>query len=125
MDRILVLVGGLTSALFVLWFFFGKQNKKEVKASLGGQNLQEAKIIVDGGYNPNLVTLKKDIPASLRFLRRDPSSCLEEVVISDFKIRQKLVLGEETEVSFTPEKAGEFDFSCGMGMFHGKLIVVE
>ena len=32
---------------------------------------------------------------------------------------------QTTPVEFTPQKAGEFTFTCGMNMLRGKLIVEE
>jgi plastocyanin domain-containing protein len=60
---------------------------------------------------------------SCHFLRKDPSSCLEEVVIGDFKIRKYLPLNKEVTLEINPQKKGVFSFSCGMGMFHGKIII--
>jgi len=40
-------------------------------------------------------------------------------------VRQTLSLNQTTEIRITPERTGEFDFSCGMNMFHGKLKGVD
>ncbi len=121
MNKILVGIGGAISIVFVIWFFFGK--KKKGTKVITKNNIQEVEIIVDGGYNPDIIEVKKGRKVKLNFNRRDPSDCLEEVVLGDFGIRRKLALNRVTSVEFTPEKSGEFDFSCGMGMFHGKIIV--
>jgi len=44
-------------------------------------------------------------------------------VLPDFKIRRFLPPLQKTAVEFTPEQAGEYEFTCGMGMLRGKLIV--
>jgi plastocyanin domain-containing protein len=80
-------------------------------------------ILVEGGYKPEKISIPYGKTTTLVFDRKDSSSCLEEVVLSDFKIRKFLALNEKTEIQITPDKKGEFDFSCGMGMYHGKLIV--
>ncbi len=121
MDKILVGIGGAISIIFVIWFFFGK--KKKVRMVLSRDSVQEVDIIVDGGYNPDTIEVKKGMEVKINFNRKDPSDCLEEVVLGDFGIRQKLALNKVTSIEFTPKKSGEFDFSCGMGMFHGKIIV--
>ena len=59
----------------------------------------------------------------INFLRKDESTCLENIVLPDFKIKKFLPLNEKVTVEIIPDKKGTFDFSCGMGMFHGKLIV--
>lgn len=121
MDKFIVGIGGASLSLFVIWYFLFKPSKKG-EASMAGK-VQEIEILVEGGYKPDIVELKKGVPVKLKFDRKDESSCLEEVVISAFNIRKKLKLGEITSVEFMPDKEGEFDFSCGMGMFHGKIIV--
>lgn len=121
MDKIIVGIGGILASLFVIWFFFGKREKGVAAALSAGS--QEIRVVVDGGYTPDVIEVKKGIPVRLSFFRKDPSSCLEEVVLGDFNIKKGLVLNEETSVEFTPQKEGVFDFSCGMGMFHGKIVV--
>lgn len=80
-------------------------------------------ILVDGGYKPERITIPYSKVTTLIFQRKDNNSCLEEVVISDFKVKKFLPINEKIEIKINPTKKGEFDFSCGMGMFHGKLIV--
>jgi plastocyanin domain-containing protein len=56
-------------------------------------------------------------------LRTDSNNCLEEVILSDFKIRKHLPLNQKVSVTITPQVEGEFDYACGMNMYHGKIIV--
>ncbi|PIV09253.1 copper-binding protein [Candidatus Roizmanbacteria bacterium CG02_land_8_20_14_3_00_36_15] len=115
-DKIIVLIFGLLSILFTYWYFFmKKQNTVEASG--------EVDILVDGGYKPDRISIPFGKTTKLIFERKDSNSCLEEVVLSDFKVRKFLPLNEKTEIEINPTKKGEFDFSCGMGMFHGKLIV--
>lgn len=115
-DKILVLIVSLAGILFTYWFFL---QKKDVEVQAG----DEIDILVDGGYKPATVVLDGNKTTKINFLRKDPSSCLEEVVLGDFKIRKFLPLNQKVTLEITPTKKGEFGFSCGMGMFHGKLIV--
>lgn len=116
MDKLIVLVFGILSIVFTYWFFFMKKINT-VKAE-GTMN-----ILVDGGYKPERISIPYGKTTTLIFERKDGSPCLEEVILSDFKVRKFLPLNEKTEIKINPTKKGEFDFSCGMGMFHGKLIV--
>ena len=122
MDKVIVGIGGALAIIFVLWFFLNPRKKKAQEAKVGS-NIQDIEIVVDGGYQPDTVKVKKGIPVRLNFLRKDPSSCLEEVVIPDYSIRKKLTLNEITPIEFTPQTEKEIGFECGMGMFHGKIIV--
>ncbi len=119
MDKIIVTSAGLFLLAFIYWFFFGK--KEEITQVSQGK----VEIIVSGGYKPGTITIPRGEPSTLVFNRKDPSSCLEEVVISDFKIRKFLPLNQQTEITITPDKTGTFPFSCGMGMFHGKVVVKD
>ena len=85
--------------------------------------MQKVEVVVDGGYTPNTVVLKQGVPGEVVFERKDPSSCLEKVVFSDLGINQTLPQGEKSAIKIDTSKAGEFDYACGMNMFHGKVIV--
>ena len=116
MDKVIVIVAGSVLVAFTYWFFLMKKGRAvTVEGSVD--------IIVDGGYTPEIITVPVGKKTTLNFLRRDPSSCLEEVVLGDFSIRKELPLNQKVAIEITPEKKGEFTYSCGMGMFHGKIIV--
>ena len=68
--------------------------------------------------------MPKGKTTTINFFRKDPSSCLEEVILSDFKIRKYLPLNKKVSIEITPQKTGEYSFSCGMNMFHGKVKVI-
>lgn len=103
--------------IFVYWFFFGKQEEEGVMAS------DEVLVTVEGGYKPNVIRVKRGKEVTLNFLRKDPSDCLEEVLIPDLKVRQYLKLGETTPIKIKPEKTGDIRIQCGMNMFHAKIKV--
>jgi len=116
MDKILITIGGTLLIGFVYWFFFGKRDE-EVVAS------EAVDILVDGGYRPAAIRVKRGKNTTLKITRRDSNSCLEEIIIPDFKIKKYLPLNKEVEIEITPQKSGEFGFHCGMNMYHGKIIV--
>jgi len=116
LDKIIVTIAGIAGIAFTYWFFLMKKDK-EVLVS------EEIDTIVEGGYSPNVVSISKGKPTKLNFIRKDPNSCLEEVVLGDFKIRKYLPLNQKVTIEITPQKTGEFKYSCGMNMFHGKIIV--
>jgi plastocyanin domain-containing protein len=121
--KIAIALGGLSLIGTQLWWFLGSKPKSQPAKISDG--IQEITITVDGGYRPSLVTVKRGQPVRLQFLRRDPSSCLEKVLFPDFHVAQDLVLNQTTPVEFTPQTVGMFQFSCGMGMFHGAIAVEE
>jgi len=116
-DKILVIILSLGGISFTYWFFLMKKEQVAVVTS------DSVDIIVDGGYQPEVISLVKGKTTKINFTRKDPSSCLEEVVLGDFKIRKYLPLNQKVTIEVKPQKEGEFLFSCGMNMFHGKIVV--
>lgn len=102
----------------VAWFFFVK---KEEAVVVAGKTIN---ILVNGGYQPKSIQVKKDQPTTLIFERTDPTDCLEEVVIPDLNIREYLPLNQKKSIAITPTKAGILNFHCGMSMYYGKIKVV-
>lgn len=123
--QLLVTILGIAAIVWVNWYFFLAGRRVAVVAAGSASGVQEVPIIVDGGYSPATVALESGRPVRLLFDRRDQGSCTEEVVLPDFGLRRFLPTGEVTPVEFTPAKPGTFDFTCGMGMVRGKLIVQE
>ncbi|MCL5666151.1 MAG: cupredoxin domain-containing protein [Patescibacteria group bacterium] len=116
MDKIIVTIIGLLAMGFVYWFFLMKK-EKAVQAE------KSIDIIVKGGYLPEIISVPQGQPTVINFKRIDQNSCLEEVVMPEFKIRKYLPVNQTVPVNINPSKTGEFPFSCGMGMYHGKIIV--
>lgn len=124
MDKIIVSIVGGVGIGFVYWFFLIKKEKATAIADSGGPaGSPEIDIIVEGGYAPEVIEIPKGKTTKVNFIRKDPSSCLEEVVVSDFKIRKYLPLNQKITIELIPLKAGEFVYSCGMSMHRGKIIV--
>ncbi len=113
--------GGLGLIGLELWWFLFSKPKSRQAASQSG--IQEATVTVDGGYEPSQIVVQAGQPVRLKFDRKDPSSCLEEVRLPDFRIAQALPLNQVTAIEFTPEKPGRYEFTCGMNMFRGVVDV--
>lgn len=116
-DKIIVLIGSIVGIIFTYWFFLMRKEQEVAATS------DSIDILVDGGYKPEVISVLKDKTIKLNFTRKDSSNCLEEVVLSDFKVRKYLPINKTVTIEITPQKTGEFKFSCGMNMFHGKIIV--
>jgi plastocyanin domain-containing protein len=116
-----VLIGGIALVAAILWYFFGP--KKRTAATVSSRGVQEVNINVKGAYSPDVIVVKQGSPVRLNFYRDETSSCSEEVVFSDFGIARKLPAFQTTSIELTPDRTGEFTFTCGMNMLRGKLIV--
>ena len=121
--QLLVTLAGVAAIIWVNWYFFLAARQVSVAAAPAASGAQEVPIVVDGGYAPAVITVQSGRPVRLLFDRKDKGSCTEEVVVPDFGVRRFLPTGSVTAVEFTPTRPGTFDFSCGMGMVRGKLIV--
>jgi len=121
-DQILVTLAGLVAIAGVAWFFWGPR-RAGVRAALTPSGRQEATVVVKGAYTPDVILVEHGKPVRLNFLRQETAACSEEVVFADFARRAQLPEGELVAVDFTPEQAGEYEFTCGMGMLRGKLVV--
>lgn len=119
----LVLIGGFTAIAFVYWWFFraGRTPVAATAAPAGG--LQEIVVAVRGGYDPGSIRVRAGQPVRLVFDRQEDASCSEEVVFPDFGVRKFLTPFARTPVEFTPEKPGTYEFTCGMSMLRGRLVV--
>lgn len=125
MDEVLVVAAALAAIIWVNWYFLFSDRSGSVASVSSSGGVQEATIVVEGGYTPAHISVRKGSPVRLRFDRRETSSCSEEVVFPDFGIRRFLPAHETTVVELIPEHAGTFGFTCGMGMLHGRLTVEE
>lgn len=120
----LVVLGGLGAILWVNWYFFLAGGSVATAAESAG-GIQKVTIGVYGGYDPAQVRVRAGSPVRLVFDRQETSGCSEEVVIPDFGIRRFLPAHQKTAVEITPREAGSYEFTCGMGMLRGRLIVEE
>ncbi len=119
-DWIVIAIGALTIG-WVNWYFFVAKGRVAIAAAVAGA--QEVAILVHGGYEPPIVRVKAGAPLRLVFDRQETSSCSEEIVFGDFGVRRFLPAFEKTTIELDPKKAGTYEFTCGMGMLRGQLIV--
>lgn len=125
-SKIVVVVAGIAAIVWVNWYFFlAERRKAAVAAKVGAAGLQQVVIRVEGGYSPSRVQLRAGQPARLVFDRREDSSCSEEVVIPALGIRRFLPANQRTGIDLPATRAGAYEFTCGMGMLRGSLIVEE
>jgi plastocyanin domain-containing protein len=120
----MVVLGGALTIGWINWYFL-VAGKSTATAALGASGVQEVTITVQGGYEPAEVRVRRGAPVRLVFDRKETSGCSEEVVFPKFGIRRFLPAHQRTSIEFTPEKAGTFEFTCGMSMLRGRLTVAD
>ncbi|PIO82924.1 copper-binding protein [Loigolactobacillus backii] len=84
---------------------------------------QSIMVIVDGGYHPDAVELIKGIPAEITFKRISEKGCVDTIVLPELGIKRFLPINEQQTFSINTDKAGEYQFHCGMDMDYGKVVI--
>lgn len=104
----------------------GAQKSTAGQVIPGAQNLQKAQIDVTSlGFNPQMVTLKKGVPAEITVnVQTRLSGCMSVMVIPAFGVSQSLQMGTNT-FTFTPDQTGEFDVICPMGIKETTISVID
>ena len=75
------------------------------------------------GYKPDTINFKVGKPAQVKFMASDNMGCMNEIVFKQLNVDEKLDGKPAVTVDIPTDKPGEYDFACGMDMFHGKVIV--
>lgn len=121
LDTILVNGLGFASMGFIVWYFWLSKGGGVRATTQGG--VQGALIVVKGGYTPDTIVVERGRPVRLVFRREESALCSERVVLPAFDKSALLPEGEEVVLEFVPGEAGEFPFSCQMGMLRGRIVV--
>jgi len=82
------------------------------------------RIRVKGGYEPDTVIARADQPIRLVFRREETASCSERVVFPDLGRSATLPPFQDVSVELGPQLAGEYAFTCQLGVLRGRLVVV-
>lgn len=75
------------------------------------------------GYSPNVIKVKKGVPVELNITNPGDNSCFSTFMMPDFNLNNVNLKAGTTNLTFTPDKAGEYTFTCGMNMYKGTIIV--
>jgi len=117
MSMVLVNAVGATLIVFIVWWFWLSTPNAQRVVARGVID-----VLVDGGvYTPARIEVTAGLPVTLRFLRKDPSPCAEQVVFASLGISRDLTLNTPQEITFTPSP-GSHEFTCQMAMYRGMLV---
>jgi len=117
MSVMINLLGLLLIGFIVWWFWLARSG--EAKTVTNTVDV----IVADGVYSPAAIEVKQGETVKLNFIRRDASPCAEKVIFADLGVSAELPINQTRQVEITPQQRGEFEFTCQMGMYRGKLIV--
>ena len=121
-SQIIITLVGVGLLAFVGWFFFLAPHRVAAAVS-SSAGVQQVDIVVKGGYSPNVIEVEHGKPVQLNFYRDEEGTCSEELLLPDFNIRRDLAPFKTTTIEFLPKQAGTFEFTCGMHMLRGSLVV--
>lgn len=114
----LINLAGIGLMAAIIWWFW---LSRPATVQRGGGVIDV--LVDDGVYSPSRIEVPVNQQVTLRFLRKDPSPCAEQVIFSDFGVSAELPVDEYKDVLLIPDKQGEFDFTCQMQMYRGTLVV--
>jgi plastocyanin domain-containing protein len=116
---LLVNAFGVLLILFIIWWFWLSSTRA---TDVSRQGLIE--IVVDNGvYTPPRIEIPAGQTVTLRFVRQDASPCAEQVIFQDLPVSATLPVGKPHDIRLSVDEPGEYEFTCQMGMYRGKLVV--
>jgi len=82
--------------------------------------VQAISVDVNGTYSPNVIKLKSGVPAEITF--GQSSGCTAQVVSTELGFSEDLSTGPKV-VKLPALDKGTYEFTCGMRMVFGKIVV--
>lgn len=95
-----------------------------VKAVIDGSSQTVEMNVGIEGYSPNILIVQKGLQTNWIINGQDMRDCSNQLVIPDAAYAMDLKEGNN-EIKFTPQETGEINFTCGMSMLYGKIVIVE
>ena len=121
MSEIIVTLGGIAAITLIAWWFWLSKPKAEHINAQQAIDIQ----VKDGVYQPAALEVPAGQALTLRFTRHDATPCAEKVVFGDLGISADLPLGKMQSVTLPPLKPGQYEFTCQMGMYRGRLVATQ
>jgi plastocyanin domain-containing protein len=81
--------------------------------------------LTESGFEPDHIKAKKGVPLKLVITRKTDQTCAKEIVIDEYKIREKLPLNTPVTITFTPDKTGQLRYGCAMNKMVSGVLTVE
>lgn len=81
------------------------------------------RVRVRGGYEPEVLYASVGEPLRIVFSREETAPCSERVLFPEFGRSAMLPPFEDVALELVPERAGEYEFTCQLGVLRGRLVV--
>lgn len=93
-------------------------------AAQPASDVQTAELKISGDdYQPASLTVRQGVPLRLNVTRDDQPGCGDVLSIPSQNISRPIPVNQVTTIEFTPQHAGDLEFTCGMNMMRGKIVV--
>ena len=93
-------------------------------AAAQADGVQTLNMNISGGeYQPASMTVRAGVPVRLNVTRDGKPTCGDVLTIPSQNISKPIPVNEVTTIEFTPRTAGDLEFTCGMNMMRGKIVV--
>ena len=104
---------------------FSKKDVTTSESVIKGDVQQVAIEVLNNGYNPNYIKVKKGVPVEFTLKSNGVYSCALSFIFQEYGIRVSLQSTDVKTFNFTPANTGKYQFSCSMGMYRGIMEVVN
>ena len=84
---------------------------------------KSVRVRIFNGYLPDTIWAEAGVPLQIVFRREETAPCSEQVVFPAFGKTATLPTRKDVAVDLLPDEPGEYEFTCGMGILRGRLIV--
>lgn len=98
----------------------GSSTPVEGAAAADADGVQRITVDTSNGYSPNVIKLTAGVPAEITF--KQASGCMAQVMSEQLDFYEDLTTGDKT-IKLDNLTAGTYDFSCGMQMVFGQIVV--
>ena len=88
----------------------------------GAPAVREIEVIVEGGYKPKRIEVRKGERIRLRFVRKEHGPCTKEVLFPKLGIKRELPTNQPVVIELPALEPGEYEFKCGMNMIKGVVV---
>jgi plastocyanin domain-containing protein len=98
--------------------------EQPVRARLDPDGHQVVVVVVDGGYHPNAIIARADLPLRVVFIRDDGDACFERVIFSSPHMERRLTPLGATAIELPAQPPGQVRFTCGFGRYRGRIELI-
>jgi Cu+-exporting ATPase len=84
--------------------------------------VQEIRITVRQGFEPDVIPVEAGRPVRLTFYRDETAACSGEVVFDTLALTRPLPAYQNTVVEFTPTQPGDYPFRCAGTPLVGRVV---